>query len=94
MLKFSHQQSRNTINNTLHRLELAMDRNNAIQQQQRDQQEGEEEDSADANNSLEFMLRSVGQDISSNGPAARGGLLNQVKAFNAQLEATARRLER
>lgn len=42
---------------------------------------------------LEFQLRSVAEDVSSSAPGAHGGLLNQIKAFNAQLETTAQRLE-
>lgn len=43
---------------------------------------------------LEFMLRTVADDVSCRAPGAQGGLLNQIRAFNQQLEATARRLER
>lgn len=39
------------------------------------------------------MLRTVA-DVSSRAPGAQGGLLNQIRAFNAQLEATVGRLER
>jgi len=39
------------------------------------------------------MLRTVA-DVSNRGPGARGGLLNQIRAFNAQLESTAHLLER
>jgi hypothetical protein len=39
------------------------------------------------------MLRSVADNVSSRAPGAHGGLLNQIKAFNAQLEAAARILE-
>lgn len=39
------------------------------------------------------MLRSVAETVSSRAPGAQGGLLNQIKSFNAQLEAAARRLE-
>lgn len=39
------------------------------------------------------MLRTVA-DVSSRTPGAQGGLLNRVRAFNAQLESTAQRLER
>lgn len=43
---------------------------------------------------IEFMLRTMADDVSCRAPGAQGGLLNQVRAFNHQLEATARRLER
>jgi hypothetical protein len=39
------------------------------------------------------MLRTVA-DVSARAPGAQGGLLNQIRAFNAQLEAAASRLER
>lgn len=41
---------------------------------------------------LEFMLRTVADGVSSTAPGARGGLLNTIKAFNAQLETTAEEL--
>ncbi|KAJ6044079.1 uncharacterized protein N7446_002276 [Penicillium canescens] len=74
--------SRTTINNSLHSLELALERN-------QNRTVAVESTSAD----LEFMLRTVA-DVSSRAPGAQGGLLNQIRAFNAQLEATASRLER
>lgn len=77
------QQARTTINNSLHSLELALDRT-----QQR---------SATSTNpspaDIEFMLRAVAEDVSCRGTGAQGGLLDQIRAFNAQLEATARNLE-
>ncbi|KAJ5673044.1 hypothetical protein N7507_002171 [Penicillium longicatenatum] len=76
--------SRTTINNSLHSLELALDRS-------------QHRPSLTTNPSpadLEFMLRTVAEDVSSRAPGAQGGLLNQVRAFNEQLETTARRLER
>ncbi|KAJ5131050.1 uncharacterized protein N7515_007089 [Penicillium bovifimosum] len=72
--------SRNTINNSLHSLELALERN-------------QQSSTGDSATDLEFMLRSVA-DVSSTAPGSQGGLLNQIRAFNAQLEATAARLER
>lgn len=39
------------------------------------------------------MLRTVADDVSSRAPGSQGGLLQQIRAFNAQLESTARRLE-
>ncbi|EKV08069.1 A.T hook-like [Penicillium digitatum] len=74
--------SRSTISNSLHSLELALDRN-----RQRSAS------AADSSPDLEFMLRTVA-DVSSRAPGAQGGLLNQIRAFNAQLEATVGRLER
>ncbi|KAJ5514633.1 hypothetical protein N7463_004185 [Penicillium fimorum] len=74
--------SRSTINNSLHSLELALDRN-----KQRSAS------AADSSTDLEYMLRTVA-DVSSRAPGAQGGLLNQIRAFNAQLEATIGRLER
>lgn len=73
-----------TINNSLHSLELALDRS------QHRAPSGAEPLSAD----LDFMLRTVADDVSSRAPGAHGGLLNQIRAFNVQLESTARRLER
>jgi hypothetical protein len=40
------------------------------------------------------MLRTVASDVSGRAPGAQDGLLNQIRAFNAQLESTAHRLER
>ncbi|KAJ5163078.1 uncharacterized protein N7500_004908 [Penicillium coprophilum] len=74
--------SRSTISNSLHSLELALDRN-----KQRSASV------ADSPADLEYMLRTVA-DVSSRAPGAQGGLLNQIRAFNAQLEATVGRLER
>jgi hypothetical protein len=48
---------------------------------------------ADSSMDIEYMLRTVA-DVSSRAPGAQGGLLNQIRAFNAQLEATVGRLER
>ncbi|KXG45176.1 uncharacterized protein PGRI_040890 [Penicillium griseofulvum] len=74
--------SRSTISNSLHSLELALDRN-----KQRSAS------AADSSADIEYMLRTVA-DVSSRAPGAQGGLLNQIRAFNAQLEATVGRLER
>ncbi|KAJ5524307.1 hypothetical protein N7494_010957 [Penicillium frequentans] len=76
--------SRTTINNSLHSLELALDRNQ--------QQASSTTDPSPAD--LEFMLRTVAEDVSSRAPGAQGGLLNQIRSFNDQLETTARLLER
>ncbi|KAJ6187190.1 hypothetical protein N7519_002098 [Penicillium mononematosum] len=73
--------SRSAINNSLHSLELALDRNK------------QRSASVDSSTDLEYMLRTVA-DVSSRAPGAQGGLLNQIRAFNAQLEATVGRLER
>ncbi|KAJ5709336.1 hypothetical protein N7493_010670 [Penicillium malachiteum] len=75
--------SRTTINNSLHSLELALDRS-----QYRDSP-STDPSAAD----LEFMLRTVADDVSCRAPGAHGGLLDQIRAFNTQLENTARRLE-
>lgn len=40
---------------------------------------------------LEYLLRAVGEEVSSRGD--HGGLLNQIKAFNAELEGAARWIE-
>lgn len=73
--------TRSTINNTLHSLELAVDRPQSS--------EGPEGVTA----GLEFKLRTLAQRVSSMAPGAHGGLLNQIQAFNAQLEAAAEKLE-
>lgn len=73
---------RAAINNSLHSLELALDRNQ--------HRPSTEPSSAD----VEFMLRTVADDVSGRAPGAQGGLLNQIRAFNAQLESTAHQLER
>lgn len=74
-------QARASINNSLHSLELALDRSQRAP--------STEPSSAD----LEFMLRAVADDVSSRAPGAQGGLLQQIRSFNAQLGSTARRLE-
>ncbi|EPS30265.1 hypothetical protein PDE_05216 [Penicillium oxalicum 114-2] len=78
------QSARNTINNSLHSLDMALDRS------QTRAESGDGTSSSD----LEFMLRTVADNVSCRAPGAQGGLLNQIRAFNHQLEATARRLER
>ncbi|PKX98331.1 uncharacterized protein P174DRAFT_399073 [Aspergillus novofumigatus IBT 16806] len=86
----SARMARNSINNSLHSLELAVERS-----QNRASAEADDAESADASPTvgLEFMLRSVAEAVSSTAPGAQGGLLDQIKSFNAQLEATARKLE-
>ncbi|KAJ5676234.1 hypothetical protein N7462_009131 [Penicillium macrosclerotiorum] len=76
--------SRTTINHSLHSLELALDRS------QHGAASGSDPSSAD----LEFLLRTVADEVSSRAPGAQGGLLHQIRAFNHQLETTARALER
>ncbi|EAU35465.1 predicted protein [Aspergillus terreus NIH2624] len=77
--------ARTTINNSLHSLDLALERS------QKPDDNASHDPSPTAG--LEFMLRSVAETVSSRAPGAQGGLLNQIKSFNAQLEAAARRLE-
>ncbi|KAF7158382.1 hypothetical protein CNMCM6106_004958 [Aspergillus hiratsukae] len=86
----SARMARISINNSLHSLELAVERS-----QNRASAEAEDAESSDASPTvgLEFMLRSVAEAVSSTAPGAEGGLLDQIKSFNAQLEATARKLE-
>ncbi|GIJ82725.1 hypothetical protein Asppvi_001236 [Aspergillus pseudoviridinutans] len=86
----SARMARISINNSLHSLELAVDRS-----QNRASADAEDTEPADASPTvgLDFMLRSVAEAVSSTAPGAQGGLLDQIKGFNAQLEATARKLE-
>ncbi|KAF7115297.1 hypothetical protein CNMCM5793_001933 [Aspergillus hiratsukae] len=86
----SARMARISINNSLHSLELAVERS-----QNRASAEAEDAESSDSSPTvgLEFMLRSVAEAVSSTAPGAEGGLLDQIKSFNAQLEATARKLE-
>ncbi|CBF81127.1 hypothetical protein AN5229.2 [Aspergillus nidulans FGSC A4] len=76
--------ARSTINHSLHNLDLALER-------------GQNRTSATHSESptagLELRLRSLAQSVSSSAPGSQGGILSQVKSFNAQLEAAARRLE-
>lgn len=80
-------QTRSTINNSLHSLELALDRS-----QNRPTSEGGRDSESSVTDGLEFMLRTVADSVSSTAPGARGGLLSTIKAFNAQLEAAAEEL--
>jgi hypothetical protein len=86
----SARMARISINNSLHSLELAVERS-----QNRASAEADDAESADASPTvgLEFMLRSVAEAVSSTAAGAQGGLLDQIKSFNEQLEATARKLE-
>ncbi|KAF7594784.1 hypothetical protein BBP40_008287 [Aspergillus hancockii] len=82
--------ARANINNSLHSLDLTLERS-----QNRPARDSDDEHSSDSSltTGLEFMLRSVAENVSSRAPGAHGGLLSQIKAFNAQLEAAARTLE-
>ncbi|KAF7159368.1 hypothetical protein CNMCM5623_004682 [Aspergillus felis] len=86
----SARMARISINNSLHSLELAVERS-----QNHASADADDTESADSSPTvgLEFMLRSVAEAVSSTAPGAQGGLLDQIKGFNAQLEATARKLE-
>ncbi|KAI9376720.1 hypothetical protein BJX61DRAFT_157295 [Aspergillus egyptiacus] len=75
--------ARSTINHSLHNLDLALERSHS--------RTTEEDERLTAG--LEFRLRNMAQNVSSTAPGSQGGLLNQIKRFNAQLEATARQLE-
>ncbi|RAK97824.1 uncharacterized protein BO80DRAFT_413815 [Aspergillus ibericus CBS 121593] len=79
--------ARSTINNSLHSLDLALERTN------RPVDESTSENPDTSTVGLEFLLRNVAENVSSVAPGAQGGLLHQIRSFNAQLEATARRLE-
>ncbi|KAL4780714.1 hypothetical protein BJX76DRAFT_337304 [Aspergillus varians] len=75
--------ARSTINHSLHNLDLALERG-----QSRTSTEDEPLTAG-----LEFRLRSMAQKVSSTVAGAQGGLLNQIKAFNAQLAKAAQQLE-
>ncbi|KAL4871424.1 hypothetical protein BDV12DRAFT_164269 [Aspergillus spectabilis] len=75
--------TRSTISHTLHNLDLALERGSS--------RAATEDEPLTAG--LEFRLRHMAQNVSSTVAGAHGGLLNQIKSFNAQLEATARQLE-
>ncbi|BCS24943.1 uncharacterized protein APUU_41387A [Aspergillus puulaauensis] len=77
------ERARSTINHSLHNLDLALERG-----QNRPATEDERLTAG-----LEFRLRNMAQSVSSIAQGAQGGLLNQIRRFNAQLETTARRLE-
>ncbi|KDB25862.1 hypothetical protein H109_02319 [Trichophyton interdigitale MR816] len=76
------------INNALHDLQLAVDRSQ--------KKVGNEEVDGSVNPfaGLEFLLRTVSQDVCSSSSDSQGGLLNQVKSFNSQLQRTAALLDR
>ncbi|OJZ83408.1 hypothetical protein ASPFODRAFT_50104 [Aspergillus luchuensis CBS 106.47] len=81
--------ARSTINNSLHSLDLALERSRNRPVDESTSQNPEPSSTA----GLEFLVRNVAENVSSIAPGAQGGLLHQIKSFNAQLEATARRLE-
>ncbi|KAL4804770.1 hypothetical protein BDV18DRAFT_161858 [Aspergillus unguis] len=78
--------ARSTINHSLHNLDLALERG-------RNQGQNRPTQDEPLTAGLELRLRNVARNVSSSAPGAQGGLLSQIKAFNAQLEATAKRLE-
>jgi chromosome segregation ATPase len=87
----NYEQSRNAINNSLHKLESTLERSRT--------RPGERADDDDDDNNhdngiagLEFTLRTVVEDVSSAAEGSHGGLLGQVRAFNAQLETAGRAL--
>ncbi|KAK2749890.1 hypothetical protein FQN57_005307 [Myotisia sp. PD_48] len=71
-----------TINNALHDLQLAVDRS------QKNAGQHSKEDPPNPFVGLEYLLRTVSQDVSSAAPNSRGGLLEQVQAFNGRLQRT------
>ncbi|CRG90015.1 Zinc finger CCCH domain-containing protein 13 [Talaromyces islandicus] len=81
----SAKMSRNAINNSLHQLESTLERGRA----RPGEGTGNEDDGIAG---LEFTLRTVAEDVSSAAEGSHGGLLGQVRAFNAQLETAARAL--
>ncbi|KAL1957624.1 hypothetical protein VTO42DRAFT_5735 [Malbranchea cinnamomea] len=66
-----------TLNDALHNLQLALDRSQTAKGN------GVEPNPFVG---LEFLLRTVAQDVSSVAPDSYGGLLNQVRNFNSELE--------
>ncbi|KAL2848169.1 hypothetical protein BJY01DRAFT_161360 [Aspergillus pseudoustus] len=83
MIREESRMARSTINHSLHNLDLALERG-------QNRTSGEDESLTAG---LEYRLRTAAQNVSSTAPGAHGGILNQIKRFNAQLEATARKLE-
>ncbi|PKY02538.1 hypothetical protein P168DRAFT_291685 [Aspergillus campestris IBT 28561] len=92
--KHSEEESANTtrsaINNSLHSLDLALERS---QNRTADDEVNTPIHTGPSTAGLEFMLRSVAENVSSRAPGSQGGLLSQMRAFNARLEAAARKLE-
>ncbi|KAL4918978.1 hypothetical protein BDW62DRAFT_180241 [Aspergillus aurantiobrunneus] len=75
--------ARSAINHSLHNLDLAVERGQARATTQKESLTA----------GLEFRLRNMAQNVGSTAPGCQGGILNQIRMFNAQLEATARQLE-
>ncbi|KAK2792471.1 hypothetical protein FQN52_003406 [Onygenales sp. PD_12] len=73
------------LNNALHDLQLAIDRGRG--------RKADDSQVPDPAVGLEFLLRTVAQDVSSTAPGSHGGILSQIKNFNDQLERTAALLE-
>ncbi|QSS62860.1 AT hook domain-containing protein [Histoplasma capsulatum] len=71
------------LNNSLHNLQLAIDRGRKV----------DDEPVAHPVIGLEFLLRTVAHDVSSTAPGSHGGILHHVKSFNNELERTATLLE-
>ncbi|KAL4926565.1 uncharacterized protein BDV17DRAFT_269059 [Aspergillus undulatus] len=67
--------ARSTINHSLHNLDLALERG-----------QGRASEDERLTAGLEFRLRNAARNVSSMASGAQGGLLDQIKAFNAQLE--------
>ena len=89
-------QSRNSINNSLHNLDLVFDRNQFQTSVAQDHDDSAEALNAHSQFSLagmEFFLRTAGDNVSSIAPGSQGGLLGQIKAFNQRLEEAAQKLE-
>ncbi|KAI9038541.1 uncharacterized protein KD926_010670 [Aspergillus affinis] len=87
--------TRSTINHSLHNIDLALERSKKPQPQPADSTIPQDPSSSTSSPTigLEFLLRNVAENASSRASGAQGGLLSQIRAFNAQLESTARRLE-
>lgn len=97
LLSTNYEQSRNAINNSLHKLESTLERSRARPGERADSNEDYNNDGNDNGSDngiagLEFTLRTVAEDVSSAAEGSHGGLLGQVRAFNAQLETTAKAL--
>ncbi|EEH39321.1 hypothetical protein PAAG_08590 [Paracoccidioides lutzii Pb01] len=71
------------LNNSLYDLQLAIDRGGKF----------DDEQIVDPAVGLDFLLRTVAQDVSSAASGSHGGILNQIRHFNSQLERTAALLE-
>ncbi|EER40064.1 AT hook domain-containing protein [Histoplasma capsulatum H143] len=66
------------LNNSLHDLQLAIDRGRKV----------DDEPVPHPVIGLEFLLRTVAHDVSSTAPGSHGGILHHVKSFNNELERT------